>query len=59
MMDAIASAAMSMKSAQIASDYATALTKKAMDSQEIALETITEMLPQQTIPKGQYIDTYA
>lgn len=62
MMSSIASMASSMQSASIASAYSTALTKKAMDAEELAAQELLEMLPQQpamTIPKGQFIDVYA
>ena len=39
-------------------DYSTAVTKKAMDSQEAAVQQLLEMLPEQP-PMGKYIDTYA
>lgn len=56
----IASASMTMSTTQTQLQYSTAVTKKAMDSQEMALQGLLEMLPQQSIPaKGTYIDTYA
>ncbi|MCI8808587.1 MAG: putative motility protein [Oscillibacter sp.] len=58
MMDAIASASMSMSAAQFSVDYAMAMTKKVMDTQELAAEEMLEMLPA-TQSLGEYIDTYA
>ena len=56
----IASASMTLSSVQTQMQYSTAVTKKAMDSQEMALQGLLEMLPQQSAPaKGVYIDTYA
>ena len=60
MMSSIASMATSMKAASFANDYSLAVTKKVMDSQEMAAQEILEMLPDVTaMAKGQYIDTYA
>lgn len=58
MMDSIASAAMDMKAAQFSVAYSMAVTKKMMDTQELAAEELLEMLP---APEslGQYVDTYA
>lgn len=58
MLDAIASAAMEMSAAQFSVDYSMAMTKKVMDSQELAAQELLRMLP---APEGmgQYIDTYA
>ncbi len=58
MMDGIAAQAMSMKSAEIAQSYSIAMTKKTMDTQELAAQELLEMLPQAPA-KGQYIDVYA
>lgn len=58
MMDAIASASMSMSQAQFSVEYAMSMAKKVMDTQELAAEEMLEMLPPaQSL--GQYIDTYA
>lgn len=57
MMDSIASAAMSMSAAQFSVQYSTAVTKKVMDTAELAGQEMVRMLEE--IPKGQYIDTYA
>lgn len=58
MMNGIAATAMSLSAAKLSVDYSTAVTKKAMDSQEAAVQQLLEMLPEQP-PMGQYIDTYA
>ena len=56
----IASGAMTLSAAQTQQQYSIAVTKKVMDTQEIALQGLLEMLPQQSAPaKGVYIDTYA
>lgn len=57
MMDSIANAAMSMSAAQFSVQYSTAVTKKVMDTAELAGQEMVRMLEE--IPKGQYIDTYA
>lgn len=58
MMDSIAAAAMNMKAEQFAVAYSMAVTKKVMDTQEMAAQELLEMLPpSQSL--GQYIDTYA
>jgi len=57
MMSSIAAQAMSMSAAQFQQSYAIAMTKKCMDTQEIAAQELLEMLPE--VPKGQYIDVYA
>lgn len=58
MMDAIASASMSMSAAQFSTQYSMAMERKAMDTMEMAAQELLEMLP--AVPaKGQYIDTYA
>ncbi len=58
MLDAIASAAMEMSAAQFSVNYSMAMTKKVMDSQELAAQELLRMLPA-TEGMGQYIDTYA
>lgn len=58
MMDAIASASMSMSAAQFSVKYSMTMERKAMDTMEMAAQELLEMLP--AVPaKGQYIDTYA
>ena len=60
MMSSIANMATSMKAAEFANNYSLAVTKKVMDSQEMAAQEILEMLPDvPAMAKGQYIDTYA
>lgn len=58
MMESIASAAMDMQATQFSVQYSMAVTKKVMDTQELAAEELLEMLPAVQNP-GQYIDTYA
>lgn len=60
MMESIAGMAMEMKAASFANSYSIAVTKKMMDTQELAGQELLSMLPDiQSLPKGQYIDTYA
>ncbi len=60
MVNSMASASMTMSKAQTMQQYSVSMTKKAMDSQELALQGLLEMLPQQSAPaKGMYIDVYA
>lgn len=63
MMDSIASMAMSMSAASFAQNYSIAVTKKAMEGEELAMQEILNMLPDTTAmsapPKGEYIDVYA
>ncbi|MCI8909226.1 MAG: putative motility protein [Oscillibacter sp.] len=58
MLDAIASAAMDMSAAQFSVNYSMAVTKKVMDTQELAAQELLRMLPSAE-GMGQYIDTYA
>lgn len=58
MMESIASMAMGMSAAQFATNYSLSVTKKMMDTQELAGQELLRMLPS-TPGKGQYIDTYA
>lgn len=55
LMNSIASSAMSMSAAQFAQNYSMAVTKKAMDVEELALKELTEMLP----PSPYNFDVYA
>lgn len=57
MMESIASMAMNMSAAQFQVQYSTAVTKKVMDTAELAGQEMVRMLEE--MPKGQYIDTYA
>ena len=60
MMESIASMSMSMSAASFATNYSLAVTKKMMDSQELAGQELVKMLEAVPTPaKGQYIDTYA
>ena len=60
MMSSIAATATSLSSAQLQQSYSLAVSKKAMDTQEMAAQAMIEMLAQQPVPaKGTYIDTYA
>lgn len=58
MMDAIAGMAMDMSAAQFSMDYSIAVTKKMMDTQELAAQELLQMLPPAPA-KGEFIDTYA
>lgn len=60
MMESIAGMAMDMSAAQFATNYSIAVTKKMMDTQELAGQELVKMLEAVPTPaKGQYIDTYA
>lgn len=60
MMESIAGMAMDMSAAQFATNYSMAVTKKMMDTQELAGQELVKMLEAVPTPaKGQYIDTYA
>ena len=60
MMESIASMSMSMSAASFATNCSLAVTKKMMDTQELAGQELVKMLEAVPTPaKGQYIDTYA
>ncbi len=60
MMESIAGMAMDMSAASFATNYSLSVTRKMMDAQELAGQELLNMLPDiQSLPKGQYIDTYA
>ncbi len=60
MMESIASMAMGMSAASFATNYSMAVTKKMMDSQELAGQELAKMLEAVPAPaKGNYIDVYA
>lgn len=60
LMNSIASASMSMSAAQFSVDLSLAVTKKVMDTQELAGQELSKLLSAAAAPaKGQYIDTYA
>ncbi len=62
MMESLAAMAMSMSAANFANNYSIAVTKKMMDSEELAMQEITKML-EAAVPagpaKGNFIDVYA
>ncbi len=60
MMESIASMAMGMSAASFATNYSLSVTKKMMDSQELAGQELLKMLEAVPTPvKGDYIDVYA
>lgn len=60
MMGSIASMAMEMSAASFATNYSLSVTKKMMDSQELAGQELLKMLEAVPTPaKGDYIDVYA
>ncbi len=59
MMNSIAATAMDMSAARFAVDYSMSVTKKVMDTQELAGQELLNMLSAAAPAKGQYIDTYA
>ena len=62
MMESIASMAMDMSAASFATDYSLAVTKKMMDTQELAGQELVNILPDLAAmapPKGDFIDVYA
>ena len=60
MMESIASMATDMKAAQFATNYSLAVTKKMMDTQELAGQELMKMLEAVPTPaKGDFIDVYA
>ncbi len=60
MMESIANMAMGMSAASFATNYSLAVTKKMMDSQELAGQELAKMLEAVPSPaKGQHIDVYA
>lgn len=58
MMESIAGMAMDMQAAQFATNYSMAVTKKMMDTQELAAQEMLAMLPP-TQGMGEFIDVYA
>ena len=60
MMESIAGMAMGMSAASFATNYSLAVTKKMMDSQELAGQELMKMLEEVPTPaKGDFIDVYA
>lgn len=58
LMNSIAAQSMQMSATQMGQSYAISVTKKAMDTEEMAAQELLEMLPE--VPaKGQYIDVFA
>lgn len=55
----IAGMATGMSNVQLQYNVSLSVTKKAMDSQEVALQGLLEMMPQNPAGIGQNIDTYA
>lgn len=60
LMEGVAATATSLSAARLQESYSMAVSRKAMDTQEMAAQSMLEMLAQQPAPaKGAYIDTYA
>ena len=60
MMESIASMAMGMSAASFSTNYNLAVTKKMMDTEQLAGQELAKMLEAVPTPaKGQYIDVYA
>jgi hypothetical protein len=60
MMEEIAGLSMDMAATELAVSYSTAVTKKVMDTQELAGQGLQEMLQAVPTPgEGEYIDVYA
>ncbi len=59
MATSIAASATAFSSAQLQYNVSLSVTKKAMDSQEVAMQGLLEMMPQNPAGIGQNIDTYA
>jgi len=58
--NSIAAQSGGLSTAQFALQYSVSVTKKVMDTQELAAQELLEMLPQQPqVPMGQYLDVYA
>lgn len=57
MMTDFAAMSVNMNQAALQQDVSLAVTKKVMDTQELAGQELQRMLPE--LPKGKYIDTYA
>lgn len=59
MMNSIAALASGMQSAQFATQYSVSVQKMAMNSEELALQEMTEMLPPSPGDLGAVVDTCA
>ena len=55
----IAGMATGMSNAQLQYNVSLSVTKKAMDSQEVVMQGLLEMMPPNPAGVGQNIDTYA
>lgn len=59
MMRSIAAVSMDMSAARFSVDYSLAVTKKTMETQELAGQELTKMLSSAGEAVGKFIDTYA
>ena len=60
MMNSIATMAMSLSAAKFQQDYSISVAKKAMDTQELAVQEILKTLPQTSNPvSSAHFDVYA
>ena len=59
MMNSMASMSMDIVAVKLQQGIQISVAKKAMESQEIALKAMTEMMPPLPQGMGTYIDTYA
>lgn len=59
MLNSIAAASMDMSAARFSVDYSLAVTKKTMETQELAGQELAKMLSSASEAKGKFIDTYA
>lgn len=59
MASSVAAMATNMSAAQLQYNVSLSVTKKAMDSQEVAMQGLLEMMPPNPAGVGQNIDTYA
>ncbi len=59
MMTSVASMSMDIAAVKLQQGIQISVAKKAMETQEIALKAITEMMPPLPPGNGTYLDTYA
>lgn len=59
MMTSVASMSMDLAAVKLSQSLQISVAKKTMETQEIALKAITEMMPPLPPGDGTYIDTYA
>lgn len=59
MASSVAAMATNMSAAQLQYNVSLSVTKKVMDSQEVAMQGLLEMMPPSPAGVGQNIDTYA